>query len=110
MHRRHGESVESWAIRLVRDPLLDGEPPFIVSDLTGCPQDALEGARGWLERHDPIRDAAERLTASYDLPGGWEDTVRAALLAYELELTAPPVILGQDTSVTVRKRSGKRQR
>jgi hypothetical protein len=108
-NRRHGESESVWALRLVRDPLLEGEPSFIIADVCDIPQDLIDGARGWLNAHDPIRVDAERLTADYCLPGDANDTIRAALLTYELELNGQGVISGHEDDSSSRKRSRKRK-
>lgn len=94
---------------MVRDPLLEGEPSFIIADLSGCAQELLDGARGWLNTHDPIRVDAERLTVDYCLPGDANDTIRAALLTYELELNGQGVISGHDDMPSARKPSRKRK-
>lgn len=85
--RRGDETMHSWALRLLRDPLLGLEPIATIAEMSGCPRDVLEDAQRWLDQSDPVRETVRRLREQYGLDGSEADVVRDALAAYELELT-----------------------
>lgn len=88
--RRTDETMQSWAIRLLTDPLLDREPMVSIAELSGCPRELLASAQEWLDATDPGIETARRIAADYELTCTAADVIRDALLAYEVELSSRP--------------------
>ena len=86
--RRTDETMQSWAIRLLTDPLLDREPMVSIAELSGCPRELLAAAQDWLDATDPGIETARRIAADYELSCTAADVIRDALLSYEIELSS----------------------